>query len=207
MRKVIRLWEFPIKPLDAALVLHLKTLRKMIEKSQHLNHRAHISIAHRLDGLIEAKGSVLKRLRTLLFGAEMELGTCYLILQEEEQVHTFLKAQHQKLKGLLGQMYEPALLKHLSRVDLDRVQSLEIFLKRARIVNRNGIKDHNHRSQQLKEYAPHTIPSTSFQSLMQHCKSWGSQAQLGYRRPQGILGRLHKGCADFLKRASLGDAS
>ncbi|MBP6104657.1 MAG: hypothetical protein KA508_06340 [Gammaproteobacteria bacterium] len=195
MQKVITLFQSFIHPAEAALVSHLKTIRRMIEQSQHLNHGAQTSIHHRLQGLIKEKGNIFKRLRTFLCSSEVDLGLCYLILQEEEQVHTFLQAQHKKLKVLLKQMYEPALLKHLSRVDLGRVQSLEIFLKRACHINKGLLKDCKWMRKDLKEYAPHDIPTTSFQSLMQHCNSWGSKANTIPLRSKSLFKRVSEQCS------------
>ncbi len=196
MQKVITLFDSFINPGETPLFYQLKTIRKMIEKSQHVNHGAQTSIHHRLEGLkMKQKGTIFKRLRTFMFSSEVELGLCYLILQEEEQVHTFLKAQHTKLKDLLKQMYEPALLKHLSRVDVGRVQSLEIFLRRARAVNKEVIRDCHNMRKVLKEYAPHDIPTTSFQSLIQHCNSWGSQVNTIPLRSKSVFRRVSEQCS------------
>ena len=196
MQKVITLFDSFINPSETALFSQLKTIRKMIEKSQHINHRAQTSIHHRLEALkIKQKGNFFKRLKTLLFSSEVELGLCYLILQEEEQVHTFLKIQHKKLKILLKQMYEPALLKHLPRVDVGRIQSLEIFLRCARAINKNFIRDCHDMRKMLKEHAPHDIPTTSFQGLIEHCNSWGSKVYTIPTRSKSLIKRMSERCA------------
>ncbi len=196
MQKVITLFESFINPSETTLFSQLKAIRKMIGKNQHINHGAQTSIHHRLQALkIKQKGNIFKRLRTFLFSSEVDLGLCYLILQEEEQVHTFLKAQHKKLKVLLKQMYEPTLFKHLSRVDLGRVQSLEFFLRRARTVNKEVIRDCHNMRKVLKEYAPNDIPTTSFQSLIQHCNSWGSQVNTIPLRSKSVLRRVSEQCS------------
>lgn len=200
MQKVISLFEAFIKP-EGIVYTQLKTLKKTLEKSQHINHRAHTSIHHRLNtAKAPIDGTFFKRVRRLLsFGcvSHIELGLCYLMVQEEEQVHAFLKTQHEKLKALLNQMYEPRLLEQLSRVDLSRVQSLELFLKRARRINKEGLKDCQSMRQDLKAHMPYTLPTTSFQSLMEHCHSWGSKAHTLPLKPKSLFARVSERCSVF----------
>lgn len=200
MQKIITLWESFIQPKEP-LLAQVKRLKKIIEKSQPMNHRVHTSIHHRLNSFKSQEGGTLfKQLRQFLSFScvsYLELGLCYLIVQEEEQLYDFLKVQHQKIKGLLEQMYEPQLLESLSRLDLSRIRSLELFLKGACFSNRCLIKECHRLRNALKNCTPDEIPTTSFRSFMEHCKSWGSKAYTLPTRPKPLLSRLREHCAVF----------
>lgn len=198
MRKVVSLFEACMEPCNTAFLAHLKSIRKRIDKSQHVNHRAQTSIHHRLQSLkSQSTGHVLKRFWASLSCSEVELGAYYLIVQEEEQIHSFLKEQHKQLKSLLQKMYEPSFLDYLSSADLVWVESLELLLRGACYANRGILGNCNLARKNLKNYAPYDIPTTSFQSLMQHCKSWGSKELSIPLRPKSFFTRIRERCADF----------
>jgi hypothetical protein len=198
MKKLITLFDSFIKPLDADLFAHLKTLRHMIDKSQHVNHRAQRSIHHRLQSLkTPNEGPLWKRLRAFLSFSGVAGEVYYLILQEEEQVYAFLKEQHKKIKTLLKQFYAPDLLEHLSNIDLDYVESLEIVLRSARAANKGILRNCNLTRENLKASAPYEMPSTSFQQLIKHCNSWGAFENRIPLRPTRWVTRLRQQCADF----------
>ena len=201
MQKIILLFESFRKCYNTPLYAQLRRLKKIIQQCQAFNNRAQSSLEQELQSSKQrAQGNILKRLKAFLGAPELESGCFYLVTQEEEQLHTILKVGAQKARVLLNQMYEPDLLRHLSRIDREHVESLEIFLRKARIVSQHMLHACRYICQDLRVYLPNKVATTSFEGLIQHCNHWGTKVHTRPEQPKNAATGWAAQCAALWRR-------
>ena len=195
MQKIVLLFESFRKCYKTPLYAQLRRLRKIIQQCQAFNNRAQSSLEKELQSLKQqAEGNIIKRLRNFVGAPEVDSGCFYLVTQEEEQLHSVLKVGAQKMSVLLNQMYEPDLLRHLSRIDREHVESLEIFLRKARFINQRMLHACRYICQDLRAYLPNKVAATRFEDLIRHCNSWGAKVHGPLPWSQTVLPWLCEQC-------------